>query len=542
MEATPETVEETDEEMQLIKKPSFKFKDSILVKTFSFGLNSLFFAGYLSANGRLLSMLGENEAAASALVLPYLAVSIHACSGLLLSTGLQIGTAIAKNDYKEAGDIVKTSWVLSGALGLVSSGVMLATRGFLPAIFEEKIAHAAVNFFTGFAPIGIPILLIGTNFQIAFQADDWYVPPIAGLLFAAIGGGSAYLLAFPAKLGPFGVGLGGTISAVTTTVGLQLWFLRPHYKEFALYTLSISEFPKKVKDFLGMGWKLSLQRISEWANLMLITTVLGIGTNKYLKAAQPSIQYTSLLAATIQGLAQATGMITKRNVSALEKAKITNNELEAKKWHKKNIRTVIVMNTAAGIVSSGIATAFYFARKPLVEFFLPISIDPLIKEEAETLLWINMLGLIPDSIRIVSSGALRGWDSILFPTIVSIILMIVIGIPTGWGLGTLFEKKAEIMFYARDIAMFISAGIIVDQCRRKLLFSSDNNDTFSVENLEHIEEDSQATESLQYSERYMFLSQQKSSVLGTDNQLILEESDEDIDATEAILNENNRIN
>ncbi|HSW80289.1 MAG TPA: MATE family efflux transporter [Candidatus Saccharimonadales bacterium] len=453
-------------------------KDRVLIRTGSFGLNSLFLASYFAATGKFLAMLGTEGAgaAAGAITTPFQAVFLGTNVGILLATGFAIGPPIGAKDYKKAGHIAKASWALTAGLGTISSAAMFAIPSVLPLLFEKQTAKIAGDFFYGYALIGIPTLMLITSPQIAFQASDWYVPPVASFAFMVIGGIASYSLAFPAGLGALGVGLGGTIGGSLTCIPLQAWFTKKHYKEYELYQRPIADWGDHTKNLLKSGWKLSAQRLTEWGNLAIITTIIGASSNKALTASQPSNQYIGLLAITIQGFAQATGMIISRNKGAINEATekfLQSHEesyaFEAQKLHKNNVYTLTQNNIASVLLSGVIATSFYFGREPLAQFFLPSPIDSEITDAAETLLWINMIGLIPDAIRLVSGGALRSWNDILYPTIVGLITMTMLGIMAGWGFSKLFDlDEAESMFWARNIAMAVASCFIVNRCHSQI--------------------------------------------------------------------------
>lgn len=458
---------EIDEKSSLITKRKTALKDSILIRTVSFGLNGFFLAAHLATNSKFLALLGPEGAGAGALVSTYQSVVVGGSIGILLSTGLVMGPHVGKQEYKQAGYIAKTAWVLTAGLGACASGVLIATRGIFPLIFDAKTAKMASDFFTGYSIGTIPLLMLITGPQIAFQAGDWFIPPATMFAFFASSGFSSYFLAFNAKLGAFGVGLGGSISSLAVMAALKTWFLRENYKQFSLFNRFIPGFKSNLGKLLGTGWKLSLQRLSEWSNLMLITTLIGINSERALKATHPGDVYIILLATTMQGIAQGAGMLITKNRGALDKALENGNVSEAIEWHHKNKLTFIQNNVFSMLASAAIGGSFYFAREPLTTFFLSADASDEVKELAQTLFWINLVGLIPDAVRIASAGTLRGWQDILYPTLVSLLMMVVIGVPAGYGLGKAFGNEPQFLFYMRDLTMLISAAIIVHRFSRK---------------------------------------------------------------------------
>ncbi|WP_218814903.1 MATE family efflux transporter [Rickettsiella endosymbiont of Dermanyssus gallinae] len=295
--------------------------------------------------------------------------------------------------------------------------------------------------------------MLSQCFPVSSNEGHWFIPPgVAAVLFGSTTALS-YLLAFKADLGALGIGLGGSLAQIGVCTGLKLWFLQDSYQKYQLYQKLDAPLKEILIKLLSSGWKLSLQRLSEWGNLMLIATVIGMHSNKDLKASNPSIQYIGLIAASLQGIAQATGMLLVRNKRKQDKALERKDTTEAMQWNHRNKMTIIQSNAIALLINGSIASTFYFCREPLANFFLDDAEDHETHILAETLLWVNMLGLLPDSIRIISAGALRGWGDILWPTMISLLTMIMVGVPLGYGAGEFFSgdaaenNEATWMFY-----------------------------------------------------------------------------------------------
>lgn len=435
-------------------------KNSILLRTGAFGLNGMFFAAHLLLNGKYLSMLGTDGAAASSLMSTYQSVILGSCVGGLLGTGLDFGKAVGERKYIEAGAVVKTASILALALGGVSASAMMSTRIIFPLLFPEGPAELASDFFTGYAAASWPLLFLIVAPQVAFQEGEWYIPP--GSMFAVFttSGIVSYLLGFQTNLGALGIGLGGTIGSSLSALTIGAWFIKKNYSKYRLYNPRIENFMPKLKSLLASGWKLSLQRFLEWGNLLAITTIVGFDSSQDLEALNPSMLYLTLFGTTFQGFAAAAGMIIFRNKGAIQKALESHNNIEINGHHKNNIQTLFRSSFFGASLSTVIFATFYLARKPFTELFLSEDVPEDTLELAETLLWINMLGLIPDSCRIITSGALRGWKELLYPTLISFLLMTVIGVPAAYGLSIFWGDESENMVSIRDITILISTLLI----------------------------------------------------------------------------------
>jgi len=388
--------------------------------------------------------------------------------GFMLSTGIDFGTCYGKKEYKKSGDIAKTAMILALAFGTVSTTAMLATKGIFPSIFEEKTANMAGDFFLGYAASAIPLLFLIVGPQIAFQVGEWYVPPISTLSVLVLSGVMSYVLGIYIGMGAFGIGLGGTIGISATAIALGFWLRREVYKELGLFSPYINEFSSKAKSLLSIGWQLSLQRLTEWGNLLIITTIIGATSNNDLKALNPLTLYLVLFGTVQQGFAQAAGMIISKNKGVVRKAIGDNKNDLVEESHVKNIQTIF-RSILVGVGLNGIlALVFYLARKPLADIFLSDTSDTNVHNLAHHVLFFGILGLIPDAMRIVGAGNLRGWKDLLYPTVVSSIFMTVIGIPVAFGLGKLFSDETSMMFYVRDVSILISGLFIAKKCYNKV--------------------------------------------------------------------------
>lgn len=468
-------------------KPVEKKKPpSILIRTTSFGLSGLIIASHLVGNGKVMTLLGPNEAAAASVITTMQSVTIGTSFGLLLSTGMQLGAALGSEDHKAAEAAIKISWLSATILGFLSSTAFLSTRLTMPLLLEEATANAVAEFFKTFAIAPIADLMIMTNGLIIFQVEkNWQIPLISTALYRLPAVPLGYYLANECGYGPMGIGLGSSAAAVFSFALLQSWFLRNAYKDYKLHKLwQIPEFKKHLKKFLTDGWKLSLQRITEWGNLVGITMIVGHWSNTALKAEQPSIQALTLFNLFSQGVAQAAMMITTRDRTEmnthLKKFYSTNDQSHLNKYlefYKKNKSTFFISNGAGFVLNTAFAAGLYFARHPIVDLFVPSNSTQITDELAYSLLELNALSLLFDAIRIISGGVLRGWGDLLYPTLASLIIMSLIGIPMGAGIGYHFDENILPLFILRVITIALSATV---NCYRFYRHTKDDMDEYEL--------------------------------------------------------------
>ena len=472
---------ECDEPLLGVRKlptpPKSNWKDSVLLKTACFGLNGLFFAAHLALNGKYLASLSSHSeldpsigAAASSIMSTYQSVIIGSSVGLLLGTGLDFGGFLGKKEYDEAGNVAKTAMILSVILGMASAGAMLLTRVLFPLLFNQGTAAIASQFFTGYATAAIPLLLIVVGSQLAFQCGDWFIPPLSMFLVLSLAGAASYYFGFMHGMGALGIGLGSGLGSAVAATGLLLWFKRNAYQNLSLFSHGIDGFALKLKSLLNLGWKLAFQRLTEWGNLLLINTIVGMHNNNALSALNAGMLYLVLFGTTEQGFAQSVGMIIAKNKGAIQTAIEGGRSEEVEKFHRQNVAAVFRSNLFALLLNTGVAGLFYVYRKTLTAFFLPLNCAKEIAELSQDLLWINMLGLLPDALRIVGAGALRGWKDLLYPTLVSFIFMTALGVPAAIGLNQFVNiDESRMIGYGRDVGMIFAAVCIMYRCVVKLV-------------------------------------------------------------------------
>ena len=467
------------------KIPRLESKASILAQTSSVAFNNLLSAINMAAQAKMLSLLDEKSAGSGALTSTFQTVFLSAFVGCLLSIGIEMGEPMGKvkveftkenpneqfilEEYKKAGEIARSGWILSFGFGLVTTGLMCITIPLFPYIADEDTAKAAGQFFLGSAIGAIPSVMARTIPQIAFQAGDLNVPIIGAILLYIPSIAAGYYLSFHEDMGALGIGLGNSLVAWLSYAIIHASFLRKHYQPLHLFRISTPQLCNKLCALINKGWELGLQRLSEWGNLAIITTWIGaINHNAYVEAT-PAVQYITILSLGMQGFAQGSGMLIKKNTAGVNEA-LKDGKLEiAQKCYEDN-KKVLIRNNILGTVTGGIgAAAIYAAKKPLCDLFLHPNSDQETRDAAQSLLWVAMLGLLSDAPRTICLGALRGWKQVFRPTMASLIIMTGIGAPLAYGLSRIWgNEENEIFFGTRDIAMLAAAFVAAKQCYNEL--------------------------------------------------------------------------
>ena len=401
--------------------------------------------GLVGNNILLVKYAGKDGAAAAALVSPIVYVATGGTLGFLLSLGIKSAMQI-HTDPISTGHMTRSAWVLNGLMGAGATIFLLSAGLILPSAYGNT-GRVARDYLLGFCGSAAPGIFTVITPQISFNLGRAYVPPLTTFGVYIVGLPLAWLLADKAGLKAVGVGLSTTITSFIVMALECLNLRRDHvYNGLNLFTKSIDNFSAHAKGLLGLGWKISLQLFTEWGNLLGLNAVLGgVWGNEALIAMNPSFLVMLLMNLTQQGIAHSAAMITGHYVMTGVAT--------------SRVRKVIWMSNALGIglnlVACGLIAGF---RRPLIELTASSTINDSTYHLASSFLDATMLGLFPDALRVINSGVERGWERVVFPTLVSLLIMTVVGLPAGYGIALL--TSPEFLIYVRDMAMMICAGVI----------------------------------------------------------------------------------
>lgn len=416
-------------------------------------------------NAKLIVESDQNGAAAATIVSTFQTLVLGVATGCVLSTGIIMGPPMGERDFVLAGDIAKASWIWTALLGIIASVVLLTASKSLPLTFDHEGSKPAADFFLGYGIGSLPTMFLMTTPQIASQTGGWLVPVVVALCNYVPGSILAYLLGFKAGMGPFGIGLGGGISAWPVAIGLQLWMARHRYSPLSLYNGHIHSLMSHLDPLIKKGSALALQRISEWGNLFILATIASHWSDDYLAAINPSLQVMVLINLASQGVAHGIGMKASANRKAM-RASAGHAPGNAKQIHADNASMIQRTTGINMVVNLAFGLGMYFGRKKITDFFIVHGATDHARTVSQNLLGINAIGLLADAPRITLAGGLRGWVDIVWPTMVSLILMT--GLAAPFALLAKNDKSdpdAEIywLFGMRNIAMLLSAIAIL--CR-----------------------------------------------------------------------------
>jgi len=339
----------------------------------------------------------------------------------------------------------------------------------MPHIVAHETGEAIADYFTMFAIGGFTEALIMNNGMIVAQLEkNKLIPLLFAVAYRLPALGLGYYFSIHLEMGARGVGLGTSLAGLASFCISQIYLTRASYRKYAIYRcFNVSDFKKYLRPFINDGWQLALQRLSEWVNVMALASVIGAWSNSSLQALEPALQANTLIALSLNGMTVAALMFVTRDCTAkqkhYEKFKIALSDDELEHFHRLSRlskRDFYKTNLMGILLAGSLSAAIYFARQPITSLFLESTATYQQCQLAESLLGYNLIALIIDSIRVVSGGMLRGWGDLLFPTLVSILVMTIFGVLVAAGISYYeYDEDPLPFFWVRIVAIAASSGI-----------------------------------------------------------------------------------
>lgn len=374
----------------------------------------------------MLSGLGKDVLAASALIFSARISIIIIGSSILFSLSILIGHAYGKREYKRIGNFVQQGWVLGFLLSIPIMFVFWNIH--VPLLYfgqAKNLVDIVQQFFHANIWNVLPFLLAICNQQLCYATQKQKIDLIANMIGVIVLLISSYVLIFGhlgfPRLGVKGLGYaldlqGWSYFLFTSSV---IYFSR-FFKHFDLFTFRIHQSWDDLIHLFKIGWPICIQIGGEMLSFLVTAAMVGwLGVNA-LAAYQVVTQYLFVIVVPLFSLAQASGILV-------------GQAFGEKNYHKINRighAGVLFSFTLSFIV----ALIFLIAPKLLASFYLnihtPENIDIL--HIIVVLFAVVALQQIFDGIRNVLTGSLRGLFDTQFPMYIGLIVIWVIGIPLGY--------------------------------------------------------------------------------------------------------------
>lgn len=305
--------------------------------------------------------------------------------------------------------------------------------------------------------------------QFAFATGRTNIPLITGGAFSAL----SMLLGYPLALGSFGLpelgtaGLGYGMSAAAwmSFLGLRGYFLREEFEPYKLYSVQESGYFTNVADFLKLGLPMGAQALSEWGNLTILSTLMGLKNPQAAIAALGSFEIISAVSLISAALGQASSVKISNilgEMSVLEK----KGYIKGMHVLENNLKRLANSGILTGAAVTMILSAFMFGLpNQISSFFIdPANLhDAAILSMAKVMLYTNAPGLILDTVRTIGAGALAGSKDVVFAPAISFITMSLLGLSAGGALTQAADYNPDWLFITRNAGILFAAGGIISR-------------------------------------------------------------------------------
>jgi len=456
-----------------------------------FTLSRLAVAVNVITNGSVIPHIGPDAASAGPLMISVAYAVIAPSRSFLSATGILVGKKYgevlahrAANEHgaaekiqKEIGLLVKQSHFMGVLLAIPSATIFISMRPLLSVLgVEESITKALGDFLYGTAIGLLPMYWSSSDQMFALGAGHRYVPMIFGSMFPVISMGMGYPLAFGVgiipKMDTLGLGIGMSLAAWVSFLSLRFYLYKnSNFQPYSLWRLTTKDFFKEFKELITLGLPLSGQAFSEWINLFILSTLVGLKGKDASLAANGSFQIITATNLIIAALSQATSVTLSKVLGEMNVVYSQNNMglLGALNKNSKRVGySGIAIGTGLTVVLSVVLiclanrlSSIFIGSATSVERYEDVL------EAGTTILIINAAGLIADSLRILAASALGGSKDVVFAPLISLFTMTFFAIGIGALLTEQFNLNVNWLFLTRDIGIAFAAIAVFIKWYRK---------------------------------------------------------------------------
>jgi Na+-driven multidrug efflux pump len=406
--------------------------------------------------GIIMARLGVTAAASG----PFITLISYAATGslreIISSTGMVVGELHGEKKFSNIGSVVCSSWILGGLLSIPVVALHLTSANILIGLgIPKPIAEDTQNYLTAMA-YGFPALFwIASDMAFAIGVKKPRIASIAGTCYAVISMAAGYPLALYG-LGIKGLGFGSSLAAWSVCVGLRLYFLTSEeLRNYGIFEWQIKGIANDFSMLLKRGTALFFQNISEWGNLLALSIMVGRLSEKIAVAQEVALRPISFFNIIQLGFSNSVGARLAHYLGESKYYSKSGNN-EAYGICIRNARLVGNLGILIGAVTSIISGVAFVVLSPQLINFLS-GTDSVDYAHSFSFLLINSIGLLPDSIRNITTRLLIGNNDIWFSPLISFLFMSAICAPTGGIISLVFQENANWIYITRDIGIGLSA-------------------------------------------------------------------------------------
>lgn len=471
----------------------------------------------LNTTGNTLLYRTYNQTAVASLANTFQSCFRNTLNGGMAASGKMISGQRNSGDEIDQQEMIVTSYLLGFVSAAITTTIYGASYFILPKVVDKETGTLAAYYLLASGLGNWPMLNLTMLQQFAYAYDHWVAQIVTTLMSRIPPVALSYLLLRETNLIPaVSIGLGNMIAPVLVYGAMEVWCRRqPDLKKFmrmpfvAFKNQWLDEqsallnegqvqpatscwknirvaSSKHFKPMLKLFAELAFQRATEWVNVFISTLVLGAMKNKNLAILTAALQVMSIFNLFSQGIGTGVTMDAEQEKKGFDRIlkssdqidsvgknnippelippveSIQNDLLEQADTHYHNLKNIVILSQLLGLIVNGsVAIGTYFMRHMIVSWFANADDSPSQNEEAAKVLYMVAIGLVADSVRLISCGSLVPWNRNLLTNIVSLVSMTIIGIPLGYAIAKQEpENQAYYLFgVVRTIMIAVAAAV-----------------------------------------------------------------------------------
>jgi MATE family multidrug resistance protein len=374
----------------------------------------------------MLSHLGHDVLAASALLFVVSTSVVVIFISILFTSSLLISRLYGAQNYSEIGKLIQQSWLLGIFLSLI---VMLIYWFIKPILLFCGQKPELVNIIEPYFHYAIfsilPMFINITTKNFCLATNKQHYGLMSSIINVVVALSLGYILIF-GKYGASAYGVAGWGIAITIANWISPFFLliliasNKSLNKFCLFQKHYHKNFTYIKQFFSVGWPMSIQMAAELFAMLVITIMVGLLTKVDLAAIQITMQYMLFLIVPIFGFSNAASVLTGQSYGKKEYTEINK---------------LFFANLMLGVGFLLIVIIAYTTNhKIFINLFLNHhEIDyQKIFQLTYIIFLIRLIGLFFDSIRNITTGALRGLLDTRYPMFIAMFSIWIIYIPLAY--------------------------------------------------------------------------------------------------------------
>lgn len=409
----------------------------------------------------MLSRLSQEALAASALITAVQTTILVISMGILFSISVIVGHSYGAKKYEEIGGILQQGWLLALLICIPVMVIMWSIKPILIMVGQSPaLVNTVQSYFHAYV-WGIPaVFIMVCNAQFCLGILRRQIVLINSMCSFLIVTILAYGFIF-GKMGlptlnVAGLGIACAIQAWVILLGFMIYlYFHKNFKPYGVFRWRNFRSFHLLGRLFRVGWPISIQMAGELLSFFVATLMIGLLGALSLGARQISWQYLMIIVMPLFALTQSSSILVGHSMGGERLSEI-----------KQIGDKAIFLGIAFSVL---VLFIFISVPKLLISPFVDVHTQanqPLI-DLTSALFILMSLGQILDSIRNISTGALRGILDTRFPMIISLICLWGIAIPLGYIMAFTLHQGVVGISIAFNISMLFGAAILWNRWRNK---------------------------------------------------------------------------